>query len=785
MVPLSTPRDCGPGCCPGCDLPGVVAEPCDRPACRARGLHVVPATWASDLDPHRDPRLGLRVDDFLLVALLGVGGFGRVYLALQLPLGMLVAVKIADADVGRSTRGRGAPPLEREALALARLTHPNVVRLLRHGVWETVGPRGDDLDLPYLVTEYIPGGRSLEGTLMGRTTGAIPREWAATVLRQLLDGLAASHAAGVVHRDVKPDNIMLQAVATDGLEAEGAPLVRLLDFGLARLDPARANAPLGFDDPDDVGPEDPSEVGMGTPTHMAPEQIHGGPIGPWTDLYAAGVIAFELLVGFPPFDGDSVEEVMRLRDDLLFDPVALAPRLPEPCERFLRRAMAFEAEDRFQSAAEMRVALDAALAGWPEATDDARKAVIRATITRPTRAPRPAGPTAATSVSAPGGASRSLRLATAPSPGRVSAAALAAIEDAWYGEAGPDEVAATPAGDDAGGWDAWEDDAVDVGADALAGDGWPSEAGEGEVIALTRRRRRRRLGYGAVAAAALFALVGFASAGGADGPPRPRAEIEAAALPTASPPAAASAAPEGAAPDEAEAEVAEVVAADAEALALVARARRCELTGGDLEALASVCTVERGCAVVESAGDLDRWTAVDAPASLGRAPVASVVLAFAPQAYDDARRCGARWRRGAAIVEGAWDEIPASYGGYLRPRVAVEVRPARLARGEEPPRHELTVEASRREALMDVQQALAGGATSCFASDELGGPRPFPLSVRAVEEVSFHGVGIGFTGERGLSPCRLDLARVYVLNAPPDTVHTGGPATAKGTVATR
>lgn len=333
------------GHCPSCHMEGPVGHPCAERSCARRGHHFIPEDAFDrfrELPPARtDPRIGLCIGEYLLVDVLGAGGFGKVYLALQLPILMKTALKVMerpeeDPDLANALAKR----FEGEAAALATLTHPNIVRLLKYGVHE---------GMPYLVMEFVEGMRTLRTEMQSGALAPGCTDPAVTVhvLRQVLNALEAAHARGIVHRDVKPENVMLQEVSGDRW------FVKVLDFGLAKFVEERAETSLM----------------VGTPAYMAPEQITRKNIGPWTDLYAVGVLAFRLVTGRLPFLGDSTQETYAQKLDPGFDPMeavgdlGLSPLLTG----FLRQAMARDPESRFRSAAEFRRAFDdvAPLIGTP------------------------------------------------------------------------------------------------------------------------------------------------------------------------------------------------------------------------------------------------------------------------------------------------------------------------------------------------------------------------------------------------------------------------------------
>jgi serine/threonine protein kinase len=329
------------GFCPSCHAPGFVGSPCVDRTCERRGAHIIPIENFERLKLRPassiEPLIGQQVDEYLVVDVLGAGGFGKVYLALQQPIQMKAALKVMD-------RGEAEPEIAEalakrfkgEASALATLTHPNIVRLLKYGV---------HVGMPYLVMEFVEGARTLKkelerGALDPQIAGP---EVAWGVLRQVLNALDAAHVRGIVHRDVKPDNIMLQEVSGDPW------FVKVLDFGLAKF----------------VEERDETSMMVGTPSYMAPEQVMRKNIGPWTDLYALGVLCFRMTTGRVPFPGDSTQEIIARKLDPEFDPIATLgdSSMAVGAYDFYRKALARDPENRFRNAVEFRVAFEKMIAG--------------------------------------------------------------------------------------------------------------------------------------------------------------------------------------------------------------------------------------------------------------------------------------------------------------------------------------------------------------------------------------------------------------------------------------
>jgi len=310
-----------------------VGQACTERACKKRGYHYIPpeyAARAADAED-TDPLIGKLIGDYLCVDIVGMGGFGKVYLAYQLPILMKAALKLME----RTKFERGVMKLmlkqfEGEAAALAALNHPNIVRLLKYGT---------HANTPYLVMEYVSQAVTLKREIANRAVRGkeFKPDDVLHVLTQTVAGLEAAHAMEIVHRDIKPDNIMLQ-------ELPGHPLfVRILDFGMAKF----------------VEDRQDTKFAMGTPAYMAPEQLTRKGIGPWTDLYAVGVMAYELISGRRPFIGRTHQELLTKKIDPSYDPLSRLSDLPLPdiVRSFLGRALAFDARDRFRSASEFRKAM--------------------------------------------------------------------------------------------------------------------------------------------------------------------------------------------------------------------------------------------------------------------------------------------------------------------------------------------------------------------------------------------------------------------------------------------
>lgn len=265
-----------------------------------------------------------------LIARLGEGGVGWVYRAKHLRLGTDVAIKMLQAPYDHHESLR--PRFEREAQALAQLRHPNIVTMTDYSVAD---------GRPYLVMERLEGCTLAE--LLEH--GPLPEARARRILRQVLDALIYAHGRGFAHRDLKPSNIFLVELPTE------PDHVKILDFGFVKL---MRDVDAGKRPALTV-----SGIAFGTPSYMCPEQATGAPTDPRADLYSAGVVLYEMLSGRRPFVGE-IPEVIRAH---LTEPV---PRLVvgeleagRELRTFLERALAKSPSDRFQTAGEMRAALDA------------------------------------------------------------------------------------------------------------------------------------------------------------------------------------------------------------------------------------------------------------------------------------------------------------------------------------------------------------------------------------------------------------------------------------------
>ena len=286
---------------------------------------------------------------------LGHGGMATVYRAHDKRLGRDVAIKVLHPHLRESREI--AHRFEAEAKAVAKLRHRNIV--------EVFDVSSADEDEQYLVVEFVRG-QTLRRLL--QKTGALPPEIAAALALELLGALAHAHSAGVVHRDVKPENVLLEhqsegtapsAPASDpsSTPSRRPPVdsnrgervgVKLTDFGIAKLLDAQGVTSTG-------------QV-LGSPAHMAPEQIEGGDVDGRADVFGMGVLMYECMVGHLPFEGSNPAQVLRRVLEGIYPSAEREnPPVGKVYSQILDRALARQVEDRYDNAEQMREALSAEL----------------------------------------------------------------------------------------------------------------------------------------------------------------------------------------------------------------------------------------------------------------------------------------------------------------------------------------------------------------------------------------------------------------------------------------
>jgi serine/threonine protein kinase len=248
-----------------------------------------------------------------------------VYEAIDTRINRRVAVKELMMPPGATdaVRQDRIARFQREARAAGSLTHPNIVT-----IFETEQENGRY----FIVMEYLEGDNLRQK--MDRE-GPLPPDEAVRIATQVLDGLAHAHSKGVIHRDIKPENIHILPTG----------LVKITDFGIARL---KYEPNLTMD----------GQI-FGTPSYMSPEQVQGGAIDEHSDLFSVGVILYEMLAGYKPFQGDSV---ITITYNIVHTEPPSPPSIPAPLEWVIRKALRKNPAERFHSALEMKQALENALA---------------------------------------------------------------------------------------------------------------------------------------------------------------------------------------------------------------------------------------------------------------------------------------------------------------------------------------------------------------------------------------------------------------------------------------
>jgi eukaryotic-like serine/threonine-protein kinase len=252
---------------------------------------------------------------YRIIRKLGSGGMANVYLAEDQELGRRVAIKILNDR--HANDDQFVERFRREAKNAAGLSHPNIV---------SIYDRGEAEGTYYIAMEYLDG-RSLKELIVSR--GPAPIHVAIDYTRKILDALRFAHRNGIVHRDIKPHNVIV--------DPEGR--AKVTDFGIAR-----------------AGTSQMTEVGsiIGTAQYLSPEQAKGAPVDQTSDLYSVGIVLYELLTGKVPFSGDSPVEIAMKHISATPDPPStLRPEVPEDLDMVVLRALAKTPEQRYQSAEEM------------------------------------------------------------------------------------------------------------------------------------------------------------------------------------------------------------------------------------------------------------------------------------------------------------------------------------------------------------------------------------------------------------------------------------------------
>jgi serine/threonine protein kinase len=281
---------------------------------------------------------------YRVIQLIGSGGMGTVWLGEHTALGTRVAIKFIRPQYASMEDARQR--FEIEALAAARLTTIHAVKVFDYGV--------TDDGLPYIVMEYLEG-ESLSDALIKQ--GPMPAPVVAKIIGQAALALSKAHAAGVVHRDLKPDNIFLATNVDNPAPSDLPYTVKLVDFGIAKMFEAPRVA--GLATPPALGGPTQEGAVIGTPNFMAPEQLTlGGAPGPLTDLWSLGACAFAAMTARIPFEGDVLGDiVIKVCASPLPVPTRTAENVPPGFDAWFARACSRDPSKRFQSATELAESL--------------------------------------------------------------------------------------------------------------------------------------------------------------------------------------------------------------------------------------------------------------------------------------------------------------------------------------------------------------------------------------------------------------------------------------------
>ncbi|MDC4233968.1 Stk1 family PASTA domain-containing Ser/Thr kinase [Actinomyces sp. B33] len=260
-------------------------------------------------------------------SLIGRGGMAEVHMGFDTRLSRVVAIKMLRTDLAQDSIFQAR--FRREAQSAASLNHPNIVAVYDTGEESTTAPDGRTVLVPYIVMEYVEGHTVKELISDGTP---VPIDEAAGIITGVLSALEYSHAAHLVHRDIKPGNIML---TNDGK-------VKVMDFGIARaLTDSQATMTQ-------------TNAVVGTAQYLSPEQARGEQVDARSDLYSTGVVLFELLTGRPPFTGDSAVAVAYQHvQQIAPTPSSITPDVPEALDRVVMKALAKDRNDRYTSASSM------------------------------------------------------------------------------------------------------------------------------------------------------------------------------------------------------------------------------------------------------------------------------------------------------------------------------------------------------------------------------------------------------------------------------------------------
>jgi serine/threonine protein kinase len=320
-------------CCPEC----AQHYSSDSMFCPFDGTALEEMIWVAPTDPSVDPLLGITIDGrYRVIRVLGEGGTGTVYEVMHESLGRRFAMKVLRRDVAKDPTL--AARFIQEARATASLKHPHIVSITDFGLLVE--------KIPYFVMERLYGQTLAHVCKVG---GQLPASRAINVVLQVAGALAVAHEAGIVHRDLKPENLFLVG-RIDG-EGEGGDDVRVVDFGAAKIAGASRITKTG--------------IVFGTPHYMAPEQASGQPVDHRADIYALGVIMYEIFSGRLPFEADTLMGV--LTKHMFVEPPPFGvpsiadsdtAQLLGALEAVTLRAMAKKPEHRFQTMAALAAELE-------------------------------------------------------------------------------------------------------------------------------------------------------------------------------------------------------------------------------------------------------------------------------------------------------------------------------------------------------------------------------------------------------------------------------------------
>ncbi|MFN8533997.1 MAG: serine/threonine-protein kinase [Dehalococcoidia bacterium] len=284
--------------------------------------------------------VGKQIGSYQVTGLLGHGGMASVYRAVQPSLGREIAIKVM-TEQQAALDPQFAERFRREAAAIARLRHPNIVNVIDFGEQPT---------FTYIAMELVPAG-----SLRDFANMIVPLDYVVSIVRQVAAGLDTAHEQGIIHRDVKPANILFQDRGSlfDPESGPGRPpWVMLADFGIARMNSERSLTQAG--------------TGVGTPEYMSPEQAMGHKVDGRSDVYALAIVVYELLTGQLPFSGKSAVQVAMLQvRQPLPSPRAINPEIPPAVEQVIQKAAAKNPDERYQTAGEFAAALAAAAVPRP------------------------------------------------------------------------------------------------------------------------------------------------------------------------------------------------------------------------------------------------------------------------------------------------------------------------------------------------------------------------------------------------------------------------------------